>query len=79
MIYILFVLFFILIRNIVALSVGLTHTDAVHDYNQKLIREDFSNYHQNRLDYGDGFKDHFKYMVNIHKWTFKQFYPNGVK
>lgn len=79
MIYILFVLFFILIRNTVALSVGLAHTDAVYNYNQKLIREDFSNYYSNRLYYGNGFNDHLKYMVNIHKWTFKQFYPNGVK
>lgn len=70
--------FFVFVRATIALHVGLKKSELVYKHNQDIILGDFDNYPNGILSYGNAVQEMSEHIISLHKWTFKQFYPNGI-
>lgn len=70
--------FFVFVRATIALHVGSKKNKLVYKYNQNIILSRFYEYPDGKLSYGNAVQEMSEHIISLHKWTFKQFYPNGI-
>ncbi len=66
---------YMFLRTVLAVVYSYRNARRIYNYNQHLIWNDWPNYLRKKKDYPNAFEELAQGLIDIRKWTFKQFYP----